>query len=177
MIIACGMNGSRDVVGMCSPSIIWLLIVMAFLTSCSSNRRGELNEDYTCLSFGGFFGGSMCEVRSGRIMCEWTNGQGKVQKRRSRKLSESEVADFWRNIETEDVFSWQPSYAFRKPDGRSDCGYVSWSLRAKRGDRTLESGGYGAYPDDQSPTKTKEHESSKRFDRVNDAFNRLLPSQ
>lgn len=149
---------------------LWL----GFAAGCTSHRQDEDKSDFARLSMGGFFASTVYEVKGRRITMIRTSDVAKARKE-SRLLSEDEVSQFWRELDSQKVSSWRPSYLFQTHDDRPACSYLSWELTVRKNSQEWQVRGCDAYPRDGDPRQMIEHTFSKRFERVWQAFSRNLP--
>lgn len=147
--------------------------MLLLLTSCAGLRIAPRSGDTASLSFGSFFGGSTTTLGGNQVTFEQTTAEGAPTLRKKRTVSEADVARFWTRIDGAHVTTWKAKYCFQKSDGRPQCGYGGWSIKINRGTKEVLSEGYGAYPADGNPARTKEHKSSTCFDEVTKAFEDL----
>lgn len=158
---------------MIRPAYLAFIMLLSQLASCTTIK--QLNSDFAELTLGGPFSKERFELRGNQIRRLQLDSANRVQNKKSRRLSEQEVVNFWAELKAQDISSWLPEYKLSKPDGRPDCGYCDWHIHAQRDGQVVQSGGGGAFPQDENPKRTKNYDSSARFDRVYDTFDQLAP--
>jgi len=157
-----------------SSLFIACCLLAGTFSGCTSTPHEEDKSDFARLHLGSFFAGATYEIRGHRITVTRMSDVAKTRKE-SRLLSDDEVRQFWKELESQRVSSWRPSYIFQVYDKRPACSYLSWELTVMKNSKEVHIRGCDAYPRDRDPRQMIEHQSSKRFDRVCNAFSRSLP--
>lgn len=156
------------------PLLIACCLWLELGVGCTSRRQDEAKSDFARLSMGGFFASTVYEIKGSRITMIRTSDVAKTRKA-SRLLSEDEVSRFWRELDSQKVSSWRPSYFFQTHDDRPACSYLSWKLTVRKNSQEWQIRGCDAYPCDRDPRQMIEHKISKRFERVWQSFSRNIP--
>ncbi len=157
------------------PSLfIACCLLVGFAPGCTTTTKDEGKSDFARLYLWSFFASTVYEIRGSRITKTHSIDVAKTKKE-SRLLSDAEIMSFWRELDSQKVSSWRPSYIFQAHDDRPACSYLSWDLRIRKDAKEVQIRGCDAYPLDRDPRQMIEHKLSKRFERVWQAFSRSLP--